>query len=117
MRLDINTLESEFSTEEWRMIKDYLKWVKKEMKYPQKPEIHIGGARYPIGRFIIRRGLIAPFRVKIENKINKQPILEPQLKPIDQALSTVQTIVEELKVRGKSVKSTKRKKLNEQETK
>lgn len=108
MRLSINTLEPEFSKEEWKLIKDYLKWVKNEMKHPQKPEIVIGGARYPLGRFTIRRGLIKPFRQKME-KVMENPIKVEKLKPIDEALSKVQTIVDELKQNGKTVNAPKRK--------
>lgn len=112
MRSSTDIFESEFSEEEWELIKDYFKYVKNEMNVPSKPEIVIGTARYPLGRFIIRKGLVQPFKEKLQ--INADRLVNPEkklqvLKSID-ALNHIQTIIEELKLKGKTVKSTKRKK-------
>lgn len=109
MRSDINTLESEFSKEEMRFIKDYLRFVKDQLLNPVKPEIHIGAARYPIGRLVIKRSIIKDalrnferfkdtrINENIKNKVSKQI----------ESLKNVQTIVENLKQRGKTIKKRK----------
>lgn len=110
MRLDINTLEPEFTPEEWKIIKDYLKFVKGKLKYPDKPEIVIGGARYPFGRMVIRKGLLQPFKRKVEVTLEQRPEKKDKLNPLLESLSNIQTILEDLKLKGKSKDSTKRKK-------
>lgn len=109
MKSNINTLEHEFSSEELKLIKDYLKYVKEELKHPTKPEVIVGAARYPLGRFKVKSGLLPYFRKKIELKLQEKPERQDKLEPIDKALSNIQTIVENLKVKGKTVKATKRK--------
>lgn len=110
MRSSTDIFESEFTKEEWKLIKDYFKYVKKELDTPSKPEIIVGSARYPLGRFTIRRGLIQPFKEKLKIFANKlKPEKQQQvLKSID-ALTQLQTIISELKQNGKTVKSEKRK--------
>jgi len=110
MRLDINTLEPEYTPEEWKILKDYLKFVKRKLKYPDKPEIVIGGARYPLGRMTIRKGLIKDFKKKVEVTLEYRPEKKEQLEPLIESLSNIQTIVEDLKLKGKTKDSTKRKK-------
>lgn len=110
MRLDINTLETEFSPEEWKMIKDYLKWVKQELTYPTKPEIAVGGARYPIGRFTIRRGIIQAFKKKLEVIVdNSNETKTERYNSMIEALSNIQTILLKVNEKGKTVNSIKRK--------
>lgn len=110
MKSDINTLEPEFSKEEWRMIKDYLKHCKKELKYPTKPEISIGGARYPLGRFTIRKGLIQPSIQRLDKAMEMKPQRAIKFNPVKECLLIIQTIIKDLRIKGKSVKSVKRKK-------
>lgn len=109
MKSDISTLESEFSKEEMRFIKDYLKFVKEQLNNPTKPEIHIGAARYPIGRMVVKRGILS---IAIENwskyrdtKTNEK--VRDKLTKSIESLKTIQTIVEELKQRGKTIKKRK----------
>lgn len=109
MKSDISTLESEFSKEELRFIKDYLRFVRDQLNNPTKPEIHIGAARYPIGRMVARRGVV-PIAIdrwsKYRDTKTNEKVRDKLTKSIE-SLKTIQTIVEELKQRGKTIKKRK----------
>jgi len=109
MKSDISTLESEFSKEEMRFIKDYLKFVKEQLNNPTKPEIHIGTARYPTGRMVVKRGVL-PMAIerwsKHRDTRTTEQVKDKLTKSIE-SLKNIQTIVEELKQRGKTIKKRK----------
>lgn len=109
MKSDISTLESEFSKEELKFIKDYLRFVRDQLNNPTKPEIHIGAARYPIGRMVARKGVVP---IAIENwskyrdtRTNLQ--VRDKIDKSIESLKTIQTILEETKQRGKTIKKRK----------
>lgn len=109
MRSDISTLESEFSKEELKFIKDYLRFVRDQLNNPTKPEIHIGAARYPIGRMVARKGVVP---VAIENwskyrDTQTHPEVKEKLTRSIESLKTIQSILEETKQRGKTIKKRK----------
>ena len=109
MKSDISILESEFSKEEMRFIKDYLNFVRDQLNNPTKPEIHIGAARYPIGRMIARRGVI-PIAIETWSKYRDTrtvPKIKEKITKSIESLKTIQTIIENLKQRGKTVKKRK----------
>lgn len=116
MKLSIDTLKSDYTEEEWKIIDDYMEWVKKELLFPSKPEISIGTARYPLGRFRIKRGVILKFKLRLEKEKRKRPKLTDYYQRMIDALSNIELIIKDVKQKGKSVKSTKRKKLNESQT-
>lgn len=109
MRSDISILESEFTKEEMRFIKDYLIFVRDQLNNPTKPEIHIGAARYPLGRMVARRGVI-PLAIESWSKhrdSRELPEVKERLTKSIESLKTIQTIVENLKQRGKTIKKRK----------
>lgn len=111
MRSSTDIFESEFTKEEWKLINDYFKYLKNELNFPSKPEITIGTARYPLGRFTIRKGLVEPFKKTLTTYRNKldNPLKKEQVQQSIDALNHIQTITNELKQNGKTVKSDKRK--------
>lgn len=111
MKSDISTIESEFTKEQIKFIRKYLKFVRDQLNNPTKPEIHIGAARYPIGRFVIKKSIIdAAVRnlEKYRDKISLDSLkvrAESQIK----SLTQVKEIIDSLKEKGKTIKKYNRK--------
>lgn len=106
MRSDISTLG--FNKEERQFIEDYFRYVREKMTYPTHPEIHIGAARYPLGRFKVRRGLIRPF-VDCRRKWLESKESEKMTNMIE-AVDKLVPIIDDLKKNGKTVNSGNRNK-------
>lgn len=107
MRSDINTLE--LNKEEKKFIEDYFKYVREKMTFPTHPEISIGAARYPLGRFLIKGWLIRPFvdcrKIYLKDKEAKS---FDKMKKMIETVDKLVPIIDDLKKKGKTVKSQKR---------
>lgn len=111
MRSDISTIESEFTKEQIKFIRKYLKFVRDQLNNPTKPEIHIGAARYPIGRFVIKKSIIDT-AIKNMEKYKENPHSPEALIKMDsriKSLQQVKEITDSLKQRGKTIKKHNRK--------
>ena len=105
MRSDINTLG--FNKEEKELIEDYFRYVREKMTNPTHPEIHIGAARYPLGRFKIKRWLIRPF---VDcRKIWLQTKESDKMTKMIESVDKLVPIIDDLKKNGKTVNSGNRK--------
>jgi len=105
MRSNIDTLG--LTKQEKDFIEDYFRYVREKMTYPTHPEIHIGAARYPLGRFKVRRGLINQFidcrKVWLQSKES-----EKMTRMVD-SVESLLPIIDDLKKNGKTVNSGNRK--------
>lgn len=111
MRSDINIFESEFSKEEMRFIKKYLRFVRDHLNNPTKPEIHIGAARYPIGRLVIKKAIIEDVIKKMKRfrDTRTNPRIADKINSQIVSLQQVKEITDSLKQRGKTIKKHNRK--------
>lgn len=108
MRSDIGTLK--LSDEEKKFIEDYFKYIRLKMNYPTHPEISIGSARYPLGRFVLRQGLTKKFIEVRKNYLSKQGKTRytEMLSKFVENLEEVYKKVEQIRTKGKTVNSYKR---------
>lgn len=111
MKSTISTLENDFSPEEIQFIQDYIKFVRDQLNYPTKPEILIGSARYPVGRMVLRSGIVPKLLKQIRNYADtrRHPSLKDKAIKIADCFEKTYAICEEIKLKGKTKRKTKRK--------
>ncbi len=112
MRSDIDTLKSfDCTKEEREFILNYFRYVRKKMNYPTHPEINIGDVRYPLGRFILRTGVVPEYVLLRERFAETRTNLEIKqriLNHLDE-VKKVHELTKSIRQRGKTIKKEKRK--------
>ncbi len=114
MKSDINTLGHNFNKEELQFIEDYFRYVREKMYHPTHPEIHIGAARYPLGRLVLRSKVAEKYIQNQKKYFDKRGDWEEprfdSMRETVKCLNSVIDIYKDVRTKGKTVKATRRKK-------